>query len=247
MASPDGRDLAMPYKIAPALMRAWLVLLCAAGLWGGSTPAADSTEFWPELGAFVDTSPRTRLFFDVPCSGDANFYNQTLETAAYVDITLEPIWRPSLRQADWQGSKFLWVRVGYDHILSASNGTKKEPEDRLIFELRGRVELPDKWLIEGRARSDFRWIGGDYSNRYRFRIEVNRECTVLDHTVTPYLQVEWFYDTRYDGWSRILYQLGPEITVGKHFRYEVYVARQVDRLPTYSALNAAGLFFKWYF
>ena len=237
----------MIHKIASALMRVWFVLLCAASLWSGSTLAADPTEFWPEVGLFVDTSPRTRLFFDAPYARDASSYNHTLETAAYIDITLIPIFRQSLRQDDWAGSKFFWARIGYDHVQSASDGTRKEPEERLILELRGRFELPEKFLIEARARTDFRWIGGDYSNRYRFRIEVNRECSILDHTVTPYVQVEWFYDTRYDGWSRILYQFGPEITVGKHFRYEVYVARQMDRLPSYSAANAAGLFFKWYF
>jgi hypothetical protein len=59
--------------------------------------------------------------------------------------------------------------------------------------------------------------------------------------------VEWFYDTRYDGWARVLYQFGPEVTVNPHFRYEIYVARQVDRLPTKETLNALGFVAKWYF
>ena len=61
-----------------------------------------------------------------------------------------------------------------------------------------------------------------------------------DHAVVPYFNVEWFYDTRYDGWARTLYQLGPEVTVNKHFRYEIYLAHQSDHLPKHSELDALG-------
>ena len=79
------------------------------------------------------------------------------------------------------------------------------------------------------------------------RAEVTREFSVANHTVVPCLNVEWFYDTRYDGWARTLYQPGPEITVGRHFRYEVYVARQDDRLPEKNHVNAVGVTLKWYY
>ena len=111
----------------------------------------------------------------------------------------------------------------------------------------GQAQLPAEFVLEARVRADLRWIGDDYSNRYRFRIEVTREFTVRDHTVVPYFNVEWFYDTRYDGWARTLYQLGPEVTVNKHFRYEIYLAHQRDHLPTSSDLNALGLNLKWYY
>ena len=68
-----------------------------------------------------------------------------------------------------------------------------------------------------------------------------------NRTVVPYFRVEWFYDTRYDGWARTLYQLGPEVTVNQHFRYEIYVAWQKDRLPTESTTNAFGVVAKWYY
>jgi hypothetical protein len=40
------------------------------------------------------------------------------------------------------------------------------------------------WL-ETRVRTDLRWIGGDCSTRYRFRIEATREFTVVNHTGAP--------------------------------------------------------------
>jgi hypothetical protein len=90
-------------------------------------------------------------------------------------------------------------------------------------------------------------MGGDYSTRYCFRIEATREFTVANHTVVPYCKVEWFYDTRYDGWSGILYQAGPEVTVTPHFRYEIYLARKDERPPGKERLNAFGFVAKWYY
>ena len=91
------------------------------------------------------------------------------------------------------------------------------------------------------------WMSNEYSTRYRFRLEVNRELFVKDRLVLPYFNVEWFYDTRYNDWSRALYQAGVEVTVNKGFRYEVYLARQNDRLPQVETLNALGVVAKFYF
>ena len=63
----------------------------------------------------------------------------------------------------------------------------------------------------------------------------------------PYLNGEWFYDTRYDGWARTLLMAGAEVTLNRHFRYEVYVAAQDDRLPNDESLLALGLVAKWYY
>jgi hypothetical protein len=54
------------------------------------------------------------------------------------------------------------------------------------------------------------------------------------------------YDTRYEGWTRALYQAGSEVTVNKRFRFELFVALEVDRLPSRSTLGAAGVVAKWY-
>ena len=65
--------------------------------------------------------------------------------------------------------------------------------------------------------------------------------------MVPHVQVEAFYDTRYHGWARMLYQPGVEITLGPRFRIELHVARQNDRLPKQTSLDALGLVAKWYY
>ena len=223
--------------------------LCVCQTLAGVTLAADSSEFWPEVSGFVTLNPRSRIYLDASYAKAKESDDQSLDLAAYVDISLKPILRKELRKTDdWQRSRYLWTRIGYDRIFEATDAARAEvSEDRGIVALYAKAPLPAEFWLEGRVRADLRWIGDDYSTRYRFRVEATREFTVLDHTVVPYFNVEWFYDTRYDGWARTLYQLGPEVTLNKHFRFEIYVARQEDRLPSASSTNAFGVVAKWYY
>jgi len=69
----------------------------------------------------------------------------------------------------------------------------------------------------------------------------------LGPSTRVYFNVEWFYGTRYDGWAGTLYQMGPEVTVTPHFRYEIYLARKDERVPSKDSLNALGFVAKWYY
>ena len=132
-------------------------------------------------------------------------------------------------------------------MLKSSDGSTSVAEDRIQAALYAKTELTAEVWLEARVRSDLRWIGGDFSSRQRVRLEVNREFTVQAHSVVPYLQVEGFYDTRYHGLSRMLYQPGAEIALDPQFRLELYLARQDDRLPRRESLNAFGIVAKWYY
>lgn len=225
-----------------------LACLCVCQTPAGVVHAADSSEFWPEVSGFVALSPRTRIFLNAAYAEAKEADDKSLDLAAYLDISLKPILRKELLAEDWQRSRYLWARIGYDRVFKATDGADAEvSEDRGIVALYAKAPLPAEFWLEARVRTDLRWIGDDYSTRYRFRVEATREFTVLDHTVVPYFNVEWFYDTRYDGWARTLYQLGPEVTLSKHLRFEVYVARQEDRLPSSSSTNAFGVVAKWYY
>jgi hypothetical protein len=215
-------------------------------LLAGSARAADPWESWPEANIYRHLSPSTRLYFVAAyATAGKEAKSRTLDFAGYFDLTLKPILLPSLLEQDWRGKKFLWARIGYDYVLKGEDGVRATPEDRGIVALHARAYLPAEILLEGRARADLRWIGGDYSTRYRFRIEVNREFRWRDRSVTPYFQAETFYDTRYDGWARQLYQVGAECQLTKHFRVEPYMARQLDPLPDDTGLYALGFVARW--
>jgi hypothetical protein len=226
------------------LATAALVLLLA-----GVARADDPLEFWPELNLFETLGPTTRLYFVAAYGKGKESPLQTFDLAAYYDFTLRPFLRRTLREEDWQRNKYLWARIGYDHVFKfeSETGARTAPEDRGIVALYLRAYLPAEVLFEGRARVDLRWIDGEYSTRYRLRGELNREFDVGGLPVTAFIQAEAFYDTRYDGWARELYQVGAEIGVTAHFRIEPSLARQLDRLPESAGLWAFALVARWYY
>ena len=226
----------------------WALLLALGLLTSAVSVQAEAlSEFWPEAAVFVALSPETRLFLNLPYARNVDTGGATLDIAAYLDISLLPILRPALYTLDWQRSRFLWARIGLDHIVQTQDGTRTVTENRGIVSILAKAELPAEVWLEGRTRAHLRWIDGDYSPRYRFRAEATREFTVVEHTVVPYANVEWFYDTRFDQWTRTLYQAGAEFTVNQRFRLEFYLARQEDQRPQDSSFNALGVVAKWYY
>jgi hypothetical protein len=227
---------------------ALLAVLCAWQALAGRVQAADSTEFWPELNAFVRLSPGTRIYLDAAYAEGKESDTTSLDLAAFLDISLKPIRRKDLWTEDWQRSRYFWARIGYDRIFKETSETGASvAEDRGIVSVYGKAPLPEEIWLEARARADLRWIGEDYSTRYRFRLEATREFVVLQKPVVPYLNYEWFYDTRYDGWARTLWMAGVEVTTDEHFRFEVYLSGQKDRLPEDESLAAFGVVAKWYY
>jgi hypothetical protein len=201
-------------------------------------------EFWPEINGFIKLNDQFRIFLFAKEKGEDT---QTLDLSANIDISIKPLFRKKLGKEDWQRSKFLWIRLGYDYILKHESGEKSTPENRGIINIYVKQELPADIWLESRARTDLRWIGGEYSTRYRLRLEATREFEVFRHTVEPFLNCEAFYDTRYSGWSRLRIMAGSEFTVNKYFRFELYIAPQFDYLPSRTNLLAFGLVAKLYF
>jgi len=212
----------------------------------GIARASDPWEGWPELSAFIKLNPTTRAYLDASYAKGKESDLLTIDATAALDISLKPILNRPLPDTDWQRSRYLWARVGYTRVSKAESGERETSENRGFLSVYGKLPVPEGIWLESRLRTDFRWIGGDYSTRYRGRIEATREFAVLNHPVVPYLNAEAFYDSRYGGWSRGLYMAGAEVTTGKGFRFELYLARQVDSLPKHSVLNALGLVLKWY-
>jgi hypothetical protein len=198
----------------------------------------------------VQFNERARAFFDLAYALGKESDVKSGNVAAYLDLSLKPIarMRRDLLTDDWQRNKYLWARVGYDRIFEATDSTGVEvAENRGVIAVYGRVPFPAAVWLETRTRADFRWIGSEYSNRYRFRLDLSREFAVRDHAVVPYCNFEWFYDTRYDAWARTLWTVGAEVTMTDRFRWEAYVARQADRFPEEKDLDALGVVLKWYF
>ncbi len=205
-----------------------------------------SYEFWPEVNGFIQLNDRLRLYLVSAYAKGKESDIETIDFAANIDVSLKPIFGRDYRREDWQRSRYLWVRLGFDYVSKQVSDEKSTPELRGMINIYGKVQFPADIWLESRMRADLRWIGDEYSTRYRLRAEATRELSVLDHSVVPYLNCEVFYDTRYSDFSRLLIMAGTEFTVSKNFRFELYLAPQLDYYPSRTNLLALGAVAKIY-
>jgi len=223
-----------------------LTLLAFAAMAGPVRADDRQREFVPELNAYANLSDRTRLFLLGDVTRNTTADTSEGEVGAHLDYTLKPIFRPELHDADWERNRYLWTRVGYLQLSTPDKRSSGPTERRGIIELTGRIPLPQEvWLVQ-RARVDLRDIGGEFSQRYRYRLGIEREITVSGAVMVPYAQAEIYYDTRFDSWNRHLYQVGAEIELAKRWRVEPYIARQNDSRSASGNVDRAGLVLKYY-
>jgi len=225
------------------------LLLCA----GQAAQAETRNEFWPEFDAYLKMSDRVRMFLLASMTSASERHNaagvtayQDSELGAHLDITLTPIFRPALMNADWERDRYLWLRVGYARLGALRDSPDSSDENRGIVELNARNPMPPSAWIFGRFRWEARDIEGQSSNRYRIRLGAERELTWFERVAVPYVTAETYYDTRYDQWSRQQYRIGAEIAIDDRWRIEPYYARQNDKQSQPAHINAIGLALKYY-
>lgn len=203
-------------------------------------------EFSQEVNAFATVSGRTRLYLLGSLTREFTQDVTDGEMGAHLDFALKPILRSRLREADWARERYLWMRAGY--VLSGDLDDRSDgfTERRGILETTARVPLPHEIWLVNRFRMDLRDVSGESSQRYRYRLGIERELTLGGVTCVPYAQAETFYDTRFDTWNRQLYEAGVEIHLTRHWRIEPYFAHQNDQRSASGNLDRIGLVLKYY-
>ncbi|WP_445144982.1 DUF2490 domain-containing protein [Dyella sp. Tek66A03] len=201
----------------------------------------------PEAQVYVKMTDVMRLYMNVQVtSANPGGVTQT-EGGVHLDITLTPLLRKSLREADWERDRYLWMRIGYETFGSPDNQEPGPSERRALVEMTVQAPLSQAlhlWLVS-RARVDFREIGSTFSRRYRYRLGVQQEITLSSgRTVVPYIRAETLYDTRYKSWNRQIYQAGAEIGLSHHWRIEPYLTRQNDSHSASANVDEVGLIIK---
>jgi hypothetical protein len=203
-------------------------------------------EFRPRVQTYVSFNQSARLYLL------DSFENQNTGTwqgdfGAHLDFALKPIFRRDLRaQDDVFRRRYLSFLVGYRYITNLPSSTPKE--QRALVELTTRRLLPWQLVVSDRNRGEFRFIRGQsLSERYRNRLQIERDFSAGKFVYTPYLYGEVFYDTRYDAWTRTRYAVGVQIPVVKHLVLATYYLRQHDTRSEPPHTNAWGLDVKLYF
>jgi len=129
-----------------------------------------------------------------------------------------------------------FARVGIQTIRSI--GGTSAPEDRALAELiapatQGRVRF------RNRVRLELRWIGGEPSQRWRYRAQIEDHLHLpANRELVPYATYELYWDSRYHALSRTAYRLGSTITIVPRWVFDLSCARQENRFGSPRRVNA---------
>ena len=227
-----------------ALVATLMVLACAH-----PARAQENTrdEFWPELDAHVGLGQGARLFFLASVTRNNEDDVREGMVGAHVDFFFKPILRGYLRASpDAVKRRYLAFRAGYRYAWNLrDSGTYRE--HRGVFEVTIRSRPFGGFIFIDRNRLDLREVEGEGSWRYRNRSRIERDFALGKRAATPYAMAEFYYDSRYDSWTRQRYFAGVEWPIGRTPILDTYYARTNDSQSSVAHVNAFGLALNLFF
>jgi hypothetical protein len=206
------------------------------------------SEYVQELNALFRLSDRFRLFFAASVTQSLTEGKTDGELGAYLDVlSINPIFNKRLVDADWARNRYVWGRVGFAFggIHEGLELRSGYSEKRYVAELYGRYPVSSSFWLMTRARIDLRELDSERSDRFRLRFGMEKEYTIFGRALVPYVTAEFLYDTRFDRFSRQIYQLGIDIQVTTRLYIEPYYAFQIDTEVSPTHVDRAGLALKY--
>jgi hypothetical protein len=226
-----------------------MIVLIGAGATFAQEPTTRQ-EFWPEIDVYIHIKPKVRLYLLGTVSKsveDGELFNaQSFEGqfGAHVDYLPSP---------------YVILRTGYRYGTALGDNDDDFREHRILTEQTFKKVLPWGLLLSDSNREDFRFIKGDFSFRYRNRVQIEREFRVFrGRTMTPYVSGAIFYDTRYDVWNRNRFSAGlmtslrpgplGKMLLPKHqVILDLYVLKQNDSRSSPNHVTGFGAVLAFYF
>ncbi len=122
-------------------------------------------------------------------------------------------------------------------------------EDMLFVELHERIPLNNRVLISHRLRPEVRWVGLDpkFSYRFRYRLMVEKEFKTETLSLIPYINVEPYWDSRYDTFNRVRVIGGATASWAAWFALEGNLTYQYDSKLAFAHIYAINGILHLYF
>ncbi len=207
---------------------------------------AQVDEFLPEIDVHYKVSPTVRVYFQAKETREARDPIQA-EIGPSVEFYLKPLVRLKRVTAfdlDDKKSRALVLSIGYRYLPSpdSSSVNRMEPVATLHFPLKA------SFLLTDRNRADLDWKTGNFSWRYRNRLQIERRLAIRSYHPAPYASVELFYQSQYNKWSATTIYAGCLFPFGKHLELNPYYEHQnnTGKKPN-QQLNQLGLVLTLYF
>lgn len=206
-----------------------------------------SHEIWPELDLWWRVSPDWRLSMFLPFSENIETEYREGNLVLQADYALGTTRRPfTHRLMDEEGMRRMrpWlIRGGYLGGRSLDDDGQSYEEDMLFGELHLRTPLARGLLASSRLRGEARWLGQDSesSNRWRYRLMFEKEFKAGRSSLVPYVNAEFYYDSRYSSVTRSRWIAGTSLSWSPRFMLEGNLTYQHDSQSSVTDLYALNL------
>lgn len=210
-------------------------------------------EFWPELDVWYRFAPSWRISMYLP-------FSRNLETQyreGNIVLQADYAWgnsrivqnRRMMDENRAQQTKIYLSRGGYLGGKSIDDKGENYDENTAFFEQHYRTPIKGHLLISHRGRTDLRWLGEDedFSYRIRYRFMIEREWVAGKVSIVPYLNIEPYYDSRYETINRVRYIGGTTASWHPLFALEGNLTYQHDTRSSYEHLYAINLILHVFF
>jgi hypothetical protein len=228
-----------------------VLFLCLVGpRTGEAQEPTTRDEFWPEIDVYIHIKPKVRLYLLGAVSKsveDGELFNaESFEGQVGVHV-------------DYLPNPHVILRTGYRYGRALGENDDGFREHRFLTEQTLKKLLPGDLLLSDSNREDFRFLNGDFSFRYRNRVQIEREFHVFKgRTMTPYVSGAISYDTRYDIWNRNRLAVGLMTSLRRgplrkmlwpqhQVILDLYYMHQNDSRSTPAHVNGLGAALSFYF
>jgi hypothetical protein len=232
-------------------------VLLALSVWlmAAGTAVADdpSKEFWPEIDIWWRVSPAWRLSLFVPISENLETHYREGNLILQGDVA----WGTSdrlrkvrlLDEGRQQTMKTFLFRGGYLGGKSLDDDGQAYSEHTILAELHVRTPLKGGVLLSSRLRADLRWLGDipEFSTRWRFRAMVEKEVPAGRTSIVPYVNVEPYYDSRYETVNRVRLITGASVSSSPRLAVEGNMTYQYDSRSSTTHLLALNVILHVFF
>jgi hypothetical protein len=208
---------------------------------------AQVDEFLPEIDAYYKTSSSVRLWFQAKETAESG-NPVTAEFGPSLDFYIKsPLKFANVTAFDLDDSKsrFIVVSIGYRYLPTPD----EPPTNRMepFFTVNYPVQKLGL-LLSDRNRFDLDWEAGDFTWRYRNRVQLQRTIRLGSYHPSPYISAEFYYESHYQKWSDTAVYAGCLFPIGKHFELNPYYEHQnsTGKSPN-QQYNQLGLMLNLYF
>ncbi len=224
----------------------WLFIILILSFQFGSSAAAQSFEFLPEVDLNANATHSVRFNFQAKRTRENGDPTQA-EIGPSIEFILKPLvnlQKLNLHDLDKSKSRVLVLSFGYRYMPSPSAPTT----NRVIMQASFNLPLKDKLLITDRNRGELNFSQGNLDWRYRNRLTAERSVAIRACHLTPYASAEFYYDDKYHKFSSTALYAGALFPIGTHVQLDPYYEHEnnTGKSPN-QQINAFGFIVNFHF